>query len=60
MGVGRSRAPHSWANKAGRAFWGAASNDGLRDRKFHARNKAVLRMAALASDAGESASGSRR
>lgn len=42
-----------WANQAGRAFWGAASNEGLRVRKFDARNKAVLRMAALANDAGE-------
>jgi signal transduction histidine kinase len=42
-----------WANQAGRAFWGAASNDGLRDRKFDARNKAVLRMGALASGDGE-------
>lgn len=42
-----------WANQAGRAFWGAASNDGLRDKKFSARNKAVRRMAALALDAGD-------
>ena len=42
-----------WANQAGRAFWGAASIDGLRVRKFDARNKAVLRMAALANDAGD-------
>jgi signal transduction histidine kinase len=42
-----------WANQAGRAFWGAASNDGLRDRTFSARNKAVRRMAALALDAGD-------
>ena len=42
-----------WANQAGRAFWGAASNEGLRVRKFDARSKAVLRMAALANEAGE-------
>jgi anti-sigma regulatory factor (Ser/Thr protein kinase) len=42
-----------WANPAGRAFWGAASNETLRDRKFNARGKAVRRMAALASDPGE-------
>ena len=42
-----------WANQAGRAFWGAASNEGLRVRKFDARNKAVLRMAALATDTSD-------
>ena len=42
-----------WANQAGRAFWGAASNESLRMRKFDTRNKAVLRMAALATDPSE-------
>ena len=42
-----------WANQAGRAFWGAASNESLRVRKFDARNRAVLRMAALAGNSGE-------
>src|SRR5687768_9788029 len=42
-----------WANQAGRTFWGASSNEGLRVRKFDARNKAVLRMGALANDAGD-------
>ena len=42
-----------WANPAGRAFWGAASNEALRVRVFDARNKAVLRMTALANDGGD-------
>ncbi len=42
-----------WANQAGRAFWGASSNDMLRGRKFDTRNKAVLRMAVLANGTGE-------
>jgi len=42
-----------WANQAGRTFWGTASNEDLRVRTFDARNKAVLRMAALANDGGD-------
>ena len=42
-----------WANEAGRAFWGATSNEGLRARKFDARGKAVLRMGVLAKGAGD-------
>lgn len=42
-----------WANEAGRAFWGATSNEGLRARKFDARGKAVLRMGVLANGAGD-------
>jgi signal transduction histidine kinase len=37
-----------WANRAGRAFWGADTLDTLRERRFDARNKALSRMAALA------------
>jgi signal transduction histidine kinase len=37
-----------WANRAGRAFWGAETLETLRERRFDARSKALSRMAALA------------
>jgi hypothetical protein len=38
-----------WANTAGRRFWGADSLDTLRTRRFSPRNRAVLKLAELAS-----------
>lgn len=37
-----------WANRAGRAFWGAETLESLRERRFDARSKALSRLAALA------------
>lgn len=37
-----------WANAAGQAFWGVSDLDGLRERRFDARSKAVRRMTSLA------------
>jgi signal transduction histidine kinase len=37
-----------WANRAGRAFWGAETLETLRERRFDPRSKAISRMAALA------------
>ncbi len=41
-----------WANQAGRDFWGAASLDELRARRFSARNKSIQRLNSLASQPG--------
>ncbi|MGF1619659.1 MAG: sensor histidine kinase [Rhodomicrobiaceae bacterium] len=38
-----------WANNAGRRFWGADTLETLRARRFSPRNKAVLKLAELAS-----------
>lgn len=37
-----------WANRAGRAFWGAETLDALRSRRFSSRSKAVGRLTSLA------------
>jgi signal transduction histidine kinase len=36
-----------WANKAGRDFWGAASQEALRNRRFSTQDRAAARIAAL-------------
>jgi signal transduction histidine kinase len=41
-----------WANKAGRDFWGAPSQEALRDRRFGTRDKASVRIAALVRASG--------
>ena len=41
-----------WANKAGRDFWGASSQEALRDRRFGTRDKAAVRIAALVRASG--------
>jgi signal transduction histidine kinase len=43
-----------WANPAGRAFWGAASLDALRARKFSSRSKSIRRLNDLAAVTGAS------
>jgi len=41
-----------WANQAGREFWGAASIDAIRAKRFSSRNKSVERLTALAAQPG--------
>lgn len=36
-----------WANKAGRDFWGVASQEALRDQRFSTQDRAAVRIAAL-------------